>query len=392
MKANWYNSYTVLFTAVLVATPLRLHAQDFSRIEAGIHTSVLPGNRFGSATDIGIGGTFTYNLNRLLALDSQLDEYTTNVDALKSLQFGGRAVAFSFGVKGGLRKRRFGIYFKARPGLLTFSDALVSEAVFGQPGTKRITHATLDVAGSAEYNLSRRIILSADFGPLLVRYGDALLATVPTPAGIATARSTGKIDAPWHLNLGASYRFGKLQEHTEINGPGDHLSAGFQYSLLSLERSLTTVRDESGIGGWATWSFSKFWGLDSSLLFFPRNVKFADFQQGGRIMQGLVGIRAGIREGRIGVFAKFRPGLQLYTATLRDVRTAGTAGFTNLAFDSGAIVEIYTSRHTKARFDAGDTAVLYRARDVIALDGSTVHLSGFSKQTIQIMAGFGVAF
>ncbi len=71
-------------------------------------------------------------------------------------------------------------------------------------------------------------------------------------------------------------------------------------------------------------------------------------------MQALVGIRAGIHGGRVGVFAKFRPGLQFYTATARDLRTASSSGFSNLAFDSGAIVEVYTSRHTKARFDAGD--------------------------------------
>ncbi len=85
MKTNHY-LYSLLFSAVLLVIPLTLKSQELLSIEAGIHTSILPDSGSNSATDVGIGGTFTYNLNRILALDSEFDGYTKNVDAVRSLQ------------------------------------------------------------------------------------------------------------------------------------------------------------------------------------------------------------------------------------------------------------------------------------------------------------------
>jgi hypothetical protein len=378
---------------ILCFLPCRICAlQQFTRTEVGVTSSFLPGNRFSSASDFGIGGRFTYNLSSGFAIDSEIDSYLTNLDASqRSFQFGGRAVLGVLGVKAGIRCHKYGIFFKARPGVLSFAGAF-SSSLFG-PATTRITHAALDLGVASEFYPSHHAVLRLDIGTLLVRYGDATLFSTPTPTGTFTIRSTGIVGAPWHVAIGASYRLGHpLEEKEEPFHRPARLELGGEYSLLTLERSATTVRDESGFGGWAVWNFKKYVGLDSAVSFFPRQVRFADFQQGGRILQALVGLRSGVQQRHFGIFARFRPGLQLYTDTTQNETQPNLTHFANVAFDLGGSIEVYTSQHTLLRFDAGDTIIHYRARDIIAPDGTALHFPGFTNPTIQLTSGFGFRF
>jgi hypothetical protein len=157
-------------------------------------------------------------------------------------------------------------------------------------------------------------------------------------------------------------------------------------------RGLETVRDESGLGGWFTWNFSKYVALDSSATFFPRKIHIADFQQGGRIFQALAGVRGGVRRGRIGVFGKFRLGIQRYSLTEQEAVTFKDSPFTDIAFDAGGIIEVYTSHRTLLRFDAGNTSIYYRPKDIPRANGQLFHIPGFTNNTIQLTAGFGFRF
>ena len=291
------------------------------------------------------------------------------------------------GIKSGFRSRRYGVFFAARPGILSFSDA----SIFGSPtATTRITHFAMDLGIASEFYPTARMILRVDMGTLLVRYGDTLLFSDPS-SGI-TIHSMGGVNAPWHVSVGASYRLGRLQEKEERSPEPGRFEFGGQYSLFILERSFQTLGEESGVGAWATWNFNKYVALDSAVLFFPSFYRVADFQQGGKIIQTLFGLRGGIRRGRLGIYAKFRPGLQIYTLTNGVVRSPIDTHFTNPAFDAGGIVEVHTSRHTLLRFDVGDTIVHFRARDITLSDGTPFHVGGFTNNTIQITAGFGFRF
>src|SRR5262249_22993907 len=258
--------------------------------------------------------------------------------------------------------------------------------------TKRITHAVLDLGVVSELYPSSRTVLRVDVGTLLTRYGDATLISVPTP-GQATIRSTGSIGAPWHIAVGAGYRLGRFQEGRErISSPPGRFAVGGQYSLLTLERSVRTVRDESGIGGWFDWNFKRYFAFDSSVTFFPRQVRFADFQQGGRIVQMLAGLRVGVQRHNFGVFGKFRPGVQIYTKTVQNETSAQLTRFADSAFDVGGIIEVYPSRHLVIRFDAGDTIIHYRGRSIIAPDRTPFQVGGFTNAAIQLVSGFGFRF
>lgn len=362
-------------------------AQEFTRAEIGAETSILLQNRILSHTDVGIGGRFTYNFTPSVALESEVDSYLTNTNTVsKSLQDGGRAFVGLIGPKAGIRRDRFGVFFKARAGVMSFSNVLTSSAVFGSSGTARKTHAALDLGVATEFYPSSRTILRFDAGRMLVRYGDATDAVL---SGGITARSTGQIVGPWHMEIGAGYRLGSLREDRETAPVRQRFEAGVLYSLFSSERGLNIVRDESGAGGWFTWNFSKYFGLDASTTFFPRMIHLADFQQGGRMFQVLAGVRGGIRRGRIGIFGKFRPGIQRYSTTEMD--NFRNAPFTDMALDAGGIIEFYSTRHSVFRFDAGNTRIHYRGKDIGTPSG-TFHAPAFTNNTIQLSVGLGFRF
>jgi hypothetical protein len=357
--------------------------QEFTRMEIGVNTSILLHNRLSSLTDTGLGGRATYNFSAAFALDSEFSVYFTNLNQVFG-QSGGRATVALMGPKAGIRNRKYGVFFKARAGVISFSDAAAANNL----GTARKTHAALDLGIAAEYYPSSRLLLRADFGKLLVRYGESIAAFFP-----GEVLNVGAIGGPFHLEFGVGYRLGSLRVKPEpLRPPGNKFTVGGQYSLFSSDRGLDTERDESGGGGWFTWNFNKYFGWDSAITFFPRKIHIADFQQGGRTFQALSGLRGGIRTGRLGVFGKFRPGIQSYSLTVGDSASFQLSRFTDIAFDTGGILEVYVSPRTLLRFEAGNTSIYYRGRDLIGPPGQPLHIPGFTNNTIQVSSGIGFRF
>ncbi|HKR00124.1 MAG TPA: hypothetical protein VJT09_05595, partial [Pyrinomonadaceae bacterium] len=99
---------------------------------------------------------------------------------------GGRAVQGLVGVKIGKRYEKFGIFGKARPGLISFSEGLFefvpspSIDPFGQipTRTQRLTHFAADIGGVLEFYPTRRIFTRIDAGDTIIRYGRTTTTTV----------------------------------------------------------------------------------------------------------------------------------------------------------------------------------------------------------------------
>ena len=130
---------------------------------------------------------------------------------------------------------------------------------------------------------------------------------------------------------------------------------------------------EPGFGARVGYNFNRFLTIEAETNFFPRERRF----EGGRKVQLLAGAKAGKRFHKFGVFAKARPGiLRLSKGDYRFGNGGCPAVFpppvgcfeaiakSRFAFDAGGIVEVYPTAHTLIRFDAGDTMVRYKARNV----------------------------
>jgi hypothetical protein len=115
--------------------------------------------------------------------------------------------------------------------------------------------------------------------------------------------------------------------------------------------------------------------------------------------QGLLGVKAGLRNRRVGVFAKVRPGVTNFP-TLRVNRRfcsillpceGGSRSGNRFALDAGAVVELYPTERIIVRLDIGDTMIRFRDD---SFSGSTTRVrikDGFS-HNFQLGVGIGFRF
>ncbi|HVF56940.1 MAG TPA: outer membrane beta-barrel protein [Pyrinomonadaceae bacterium] len=146
----------------------------------------------------GVGARLTYNLNDNFALEGEGNFFT--IRDFSNTATGGYPFQGQFGVKVGKRFERFGVFAKARPGFVGFTDVgefigttttTVDGVQFVNPqyrfGSR--TYFSTDVGGVLEFYPSRRLVTRFDFGDTIIRYGrrqDAIFFLSPqlieTPA------------------------------------------------------------------------------------------------------------------------------------------------------------------------------------------------------------------
>ena len=396
MARKFFSQTLVLFSlCFLAALPSR--AQDsYTRFELGAQcstiretTSTLQGVSYS-----GFGGRIDWNLTRRLALESQLDFFPENGVPLLLVQ-GGQTLQAVFGIRAKVvQTRHLSVYGLVRPGLLHFSGVTVlgggiSVSYVQQPAT----YFVLNLGGGIEYYPSPRWVLRADIE------GDPY--RVPAffaPGGSAVL--PGKINDTTRLSFGVAYRPGALIENEkESNVPGKwEFGPLFSALMISREGLTDNVQTEPGLGGYASYRLYGVFYVDGDLLYFPRELEFAGPHDGGTILQGLFGLKGGIRRNHFGIFGKVRPGFNSYSAALTGVNSSQTSSTytygrsTNFVLDLGGVVEFYPRERDTLRVEIGDTHLFFGTRDV-NFDGSIEPVGGGKMQhSIQLMIGYGWRF
>jgi hypothetical protein len=149
---------------------------------------------------------------------------------------------------------------------------------------------------------------------------------------------------------------------------------GAQFSSLAL--TPPALKKEVGIGGRITYNFTDHVAIDAEGNYFPSG-STRDFEPGGNVLQGQLGLKVGKRWDRFGIFAKARPGFVSFDGTFAARRAGTKVTFGNVinlydfdiirtthpSMDLGGVVEVYPSRRVIVRFDAGDTIIRHRAHD-----------------------------
>ena len=183
-------SFLIITAAILLTLVLcrpdgaRAQSEDAPKFEIGAQFSALmvdPPDFVETRTEPGFGGRVTYNLTDSVALEAEGNLFL-RANRFFTSTTGGRAVQGQFGIKAGRRFEKFGIFAKARPGFISFSDTSTLTGIesvefegerFFFPTTRieRKTHFTTDLGGVLEFYPSRRIVTRFDFGDTLIRYG-----------------------------------------------------------------------------------------------------------------------------------------------------------------------------------------------------------------------------
>ncbi len=368
---------------------------ELARAEVGAQFSVLHMERFPTTeAEPGLGGRFTWNLCPTLALETEFNIFPNNYQP-PSVTDGGRIFSWFAGVKvAGFRRKKFAVFGKIRPGLVTFGNVAVQTS----PTTvenRRVPHFATDLGSVLEYSLSPRWILRTDLGVTLIDIGDRSVEAGPGSFIIAP----GEIRPALQFTTGFSYRLGELRTKRE---PAEGTATGrfdvaAQLAILSQQRRFLETSTEPGFGGRLGYDLYPHLTLETSLMVFPRSDSSFDIQDGGRIVQWLVGIKSEIRDEKFGYFLRLRPGLQGYSRTLDGFSISSSGDFpyswrAHLALDLGGGIEIFTSERTVLRFDVGDTLVFLGSRDIPGPGSTPVRVPGEVLNTLEFTTGFGWRF
>jgi len=149
---------------------------------------VIVGSAVTVTNEPGLGGRFTYNLNRSIGFEGEMNFFLRNhpFPVFAAPEPGGHMYQGQFGIKAGKRFERFGVFGKFRPGFVGFTQVnqLVGTQQVSVPiaftagvfKNGRKEYLSYDLGGVVEIYISRRILARTDLGDTIIRYGEFQIA------------------------------------------------------------------------------------------------------------------------------------------------------------------------------------------------------------------------
>jgi Outer membrane protein beta-barrel domain len=169
---------------------------DTPRYEVGVHISTLSVAERGDH-DTSLGGRFTYNLNKYLSLEAEGNRFFENREGGGTNEDQGL-----FGLKAGIRKKRFGVFAKVRPGYTRFGLLGTTPG----PNTFHQAHTrfTVDAGGVVEYYPHRNVAFRVDVGDTMINFknGDFFYTRLDEPNFVHSGLSHNL-----QVNIGVAFRF-----------------------------------------------------------------------------------------------------------------------------------------------------------------------------------------
>jgi hypothetical protein len=169
---------------------------QFSSRNIGFHDK---GYESGRTWSKGIGGRFTFNLNKQIALESEVNFFPENS---RSSPVGSKTQML-FGIKAGVRKDKFGVFGKLRPGIMRFTnvdDCPTDQRISCGGYTKN--EFTLDAGGVVEFYPSQKTLIRFDAGTTLIRFSPTYRVDITR-----FLRTPGGINNYFQFSIGAGFRF-----------------------------------------------------------------------------------------------------------------------------------------------------------------------------------------
>jgi hypothetical protein len=166
----------------------------------------------GEKNEPGFGGRLGYNLNRYFALEAEANYFPRDRDA-----DGGRKAQVLAGAKVGKRFEKVGLFGKARPGFVRFSQGdyrpgpNVCAARFPPSiacfESDAKTNFALDLGGVAEFYPSKKTIIRFDAGDTMIFFGDRNVAAPAEFGGSFTAVLPRASETRHNLQISAGFAF-----------------------------------------------------------------------------------------------------------------------------------------------------------------------------------------
>ncbi|HEX7957999.1 MAG TPA: hypothetical protein VF508_13705 [Pyrinomonadaceae bacterium] len=168
--------------------------------------------------EVGFGARVGYSFNRYVTAEAEVNYFPREV-ALTDPDFtGGRKLQGLFGVKAGRRYESFGVFAKARPGFVNFSEGdlfqpagtgciAISPPPLGCFVTRARTDFAVDVGGVLELYPSARTIIRLDAGDTILRSGAHRIPVVDNLAYDAAVPVAARTTHNFQGGVGFGFRF-----------------------------------------------------------------------------------------------------------------------------------------------------------------------------------------
>ncbi len=177
---------TVFVVVVICLVQLQALAQsdELPKFEVAAEFTTLEREAFSERrTEPGLGLRFTYNLNEMFAIEAAGYFFPKRCSDCRNAGNIGQGLA---GVKVGKRFEKWGVFAKARPGAISFSqgafDAFppANGSLFSpiEIVPKRVTAFAMDVGGVVEFYPTRRIVTRFDLGDTIIHFNRRTMNTV----------------------------------------------------------------------------------------------------------------------------------------------------------------------------------------------------------------------
>ena len=177
---------TVFVVVVICLIQLQALAQseELPKFEVAAEFTTLEREAFSQRrTEPGFGGRFTYNLNKTVAFEGAGYFFPKQCFQCRN---GGTITEGLAGVKVGKRFEKWGVFAKARPGVVSFSDGTFDTIPPVVPfptfpaffELKRLTTFAMDVGGVVEFYPTKRIVTRFDVGDTIMHFNRRNLNTV----------------------------------------------------------------------------------------------------------------------------------------------------------------------------------------------------------------------
>ena len=326
-------------------------AQQPTRFEVGGQAvaSGLTQNR----QTFGLGASFDVNIASPLALEARATWFPTAGNSGHQL--------LSAGIRATLvRGSRVAFYGVAMPGVYrpvnpTQRDTRVYSSSSSAPVAEDQVYSypryfVLDLAAGFRFHPTPRLFTRVEVDRLIyVQPIDEV--TEVLPQGTFTFVDPNPIGSAWDLNIAASYRFGRdLSDRPERPG-GGRWTVGPQFGS-----TYATSAFRSGtVGAFASYRVSRFVDVDLSVSRFTSAAMESTLQEGGRMTQGLIGAKLGVRSGRFAVFFKMRAGANSYSRVYAPDLDKPFVRSTVPALDLGGVVDVALLPRAVLRVDIGET-------------------------------------
>ena len=162
----------IVFT---ITSQAQSQPQELPKFEVAAEFTTLERDAFSRRrTEPGIGGRFTFNLNRVVSLETAGYYFPKRCFSCSN---NGRITEVLGGVKVGKRFEKWGIFAKARPGIVSFSKGTFDIIAAPAPPTffvrfrrNSLTSFATDVGGVVEFYPSKRIVTRFDAGDTLIHF------------------------------------------------------------------------------------------------------------------------------------------------------------------------------------------------------------------------------